>query len=206
MNLFNIIAILIFVSFVVNTLKLISKEKLFSVRGGLTIVSSTFFLCGLLVFFAPIFYRSGHLSWISSGAEWPIGHASNVLVTKDGTYIVPHDSTGRVQIYNKDLDYIRGWFIDDNGGTFTLLPIGDTSFSVYVVRGRNNIEYDVYGNQLSLKRNVKRDSDVPKQGIDIDIPTPIYLLPFTSPFMASIFALFGGLIMYIRDKMHVYKA
>ena len=105
--------------------------KSFTWKAGLNFIASACLVIGALGFFGSALSATGGLSWLPSTFEWPIGGAENVLITSDGTHIVPHTASGRIQIYDKDLNFLRGWNIDAGGGTFILVPAGDNDFYIY---------------------------------------------------------------------------
>jgi hypothetical protein len=75
------------------------------------------FLVGVTGFSATALSAMGVLE-LSSSREWPAGYVRGVVTTADGKYIVPLAPPGRIQLYDPEWHFIRGWNVDAGGGNF----------------------------------------------------------------------------------------
>src|ERR1700746_137699 len=55
-----------------------------------------------------------------SSFEWPAGYVKGIAGMADGTYIVPLVPPGRVQLYDHEWKFLRGWNVNASGGAFTV--------------------------------------------------------------------------------------
>ena len=143
-------------------------------------------LAGFTCFLAPAIFI-GHHEAFPDSFEWPVGHADNVISTQSGLRIVPHIPSGRIQIYNSDWRFVRGWNVDALGGTFKVMPFDENKEQIDIVTARGNWKYtfDING-KLLLKQSYlpATYNSFPKAGISAVVPTSIWLLPLTNPFIA----------------------
>lgn len=75
-------------------------------------------LSGFIGFLAPFAVLSG--SVVSDEFEWPVGVATGVEKAADGSYVVPLDAPGRIQVYDQSWRFVRGWQVDAAGGSFVV--------------------------------------------------------------------------------------
>lgn len=172
----------------------------FTWKAGLNLLASACIAIGGLGFFGTGLSATGELQWLSDTFEWPVGSAEGVLITSDGTHIVPHTDSGRIQIYDEDLNFLRGWSIDAAGGVFQLYPAGDGDFYIYTARGSRKYHYDIYGTLLTWENYSPGSySRFAGAGHDVRIPTPFYLLVFSSTLYSWFVAVIGfGLLAIVR--------
>ena len=142
-------------------------------------------LVGVAGFFGSGLAASGSLDWLGS-YEWPVGHTSGVVRLADGRYVVPHAPTNRVQVYDANLRFLRGWRVPAGGGTFTLRIAPDQNINVYIARGQSHLVYDADGRLLSQSpfdsRSTPRMLNQPNEAITMTVPTHWWLWPLTGPF------------------------
>jgi hypothetical protein len=120
--------------------------------------------------------------------EWPIGRTSKAVQTPSGIFVVPHEPSGRIQLYDGQRRFIRGWRIESGGGMFTLQAPTDDQIAVFTARGNRHFVYDLHGRLLT---STTYDADVKPSPlartadhITLTIPTRWYLWPMTHPFGA----------------------
>jgi GntP family permease len=74
-------------------------------------------LIGAGGFFAAALSATGVIKPPTS-FEWPAGYVRGVVTAVDGKHIVPLILSGRLQIYDSQWHFIRGWNVDASGGDF----------------------------------------------------------------------------------------
>lgn len=195
--------IVVFVSIVI-LLKAVTmflgSNKKFNLMSVIRLIGALLFICGAIGFMGILFSSGGKLT-LPETVEWPIGKTDNVLKTEDNIYIVPHQSADRIQIYNSELEFIRGWNIDTGGGMYKLVPIDNNQFTIYTVRGDIKYIYDIEGNLISEEEPYQTDySKLPSEGMTVEIPTPFYLIFLTNPAMAWTTALIGLALTMVMKK------
>src|SRR5438270_13980897 len=104
-------------------------------RRGATIAASCFMVVGAAGFFGSGLSAVGGHNWLPSSFEWPMGYAQGVVTTREGLHVVPHTPTGRIQIYDADWSFVRGWHVEAGGGDFRLLEPAMGQLHVITARG-----------------------------------------------------------------------
>ena len=94
-------------------------------------------LTGAGGFFAAFLSASGVLK-LPSYREWPAGYVRGVVTAADGKYIVPLIPSGRVQLYDPQWHFIRGWNLDAGGGDFKVECSPDGLIDVFTARGERH--------------------------------------------------------------------
>ncbi len=173
-------------------------RKWLQVTGGLLLAF------GGLGFFGSALSASGGLGWLPPTFEWPVGYAKNVLLMPVHRYAVPLTASGRIQIYDMNWGYLRGWSVDANGGTFVLRPEGRDRIEVITARGNLRYLYDLDGTMLSKGTYAPENyGDYPSSGGAYSVPTKWWLLPFTGPFYSWILGVLGGALLFGAEKWKV---
>lgn len=203
-NIYTIFILILLVIWIVQAVVLVVTSKFNFWKIALNFTTSLFLLYGALGFFGSAISASGGLDNMPNTFEWPIGSSDNVLVSSKGDYIVPHTSSGRIQIYDENLTFKRGWSVNASGGEFAITGAGDDSFCLYTARGNNNYHYDINGEKLDdescredFSRKLMRDN-----GQSLEVPTPIYYIGFTNPFIAWAFGAIGIGLHFLIRKMN----
>ena len=151
-------------------------------RTPASIAAGIFCLYGIAGFFGSGFASTGGLDWLGA-FEWPVGYTSGVVRTHDGKYIVPHEPTDRIQIYDANLHFLRGWRVAAGSGALTADVDADDHIHAYVARGDWHLVYDTDGRILSQSHYDPRQSPgVPANAISVRVPTRWWLWPLTGPF------------------------
>jgi len=167
-------------------------------------LASTLIAIGALGFFGSALAAMGGLNWLSQSFEWPVGHATGVVSTKDGYRVVPHTASGRVQIYDSNWKFLRGWNVDAGAGTFKLFITDTNHIHVITARLNRHYVYDINGNLVSQESYPATGagySSFPSEGINCYVPTPIWLWVFTSPFYSWAVAMAGLGCFIAKDKI-----
>ena len=152
---------------------------------------------GMIAFFGAFLSATGRLPWSPETTAIPMGRVNGAVIDDDGMIYCPSPPWGRIQLYDRDKRFIRGWPVNAFGGTFRLHIDGDNHLEVATARGRMVYTFDRQGRLLSSASYEPRSySDFDGWGgTVVSIPTPFYLLPFTHPFAAWITALAGMLML-----------
>lgn len=198
-NFFSIFILVIFILWMVQVFNILFKQKSLSKRTLFNYIAATFLAIGAVGFFGSALSATAGRGK-SETFEWPIGSAEGALELKDGTYIVPHTESGRIQVYSQSLDFIIGWYVKAGGGTYRLIPNDGNTFYVYTARGNMKYLYNTKGELLSSERYTDNYPKESPEAIKVWIPTPFYLLIFSSPFYPWLIGVIGGFILYFNNK------
>lgn len=201
MHYFSLLLVFISLAWVLQAVSLARSSWRLTWKTGFNFIASAALVMGLLGFFTLWFSATGALNWLPDTFEWPVLKADNVLVNADGTYIVPHTPSGRVQIYNRQLEFQRGWYVDAGGGAFKLLPKNEAVFYIYTARGNFRYAYNVHGDKLSAETCQPNEySQLQDAGISLKIPAPAYLILFSSSFAAWFLGVSGLVLLILVNK------
>jgi hypothetical protein len=151
---------------------------------------------GLLGFFGAFLSATGRLPWRSEDTEFPIGCFDAVIDT-DGLIYCPSAPWGRIQLYDRDKRFIRGWSVGASGGVFRIHIDAQNHLEVATARGRMLYVFDREGHVLSGASYEPRSyADFDNwRGSTISIRTPFYLLPLTHPFFGWLVAAAGLVLL-----------
>jgi hypothetical protein len=166
------------------------------------IVGTMYFLIliGASGFFAAALSATGVLK-LPTSREWPAGYASGVVAAADGKYIVPLVPSGRVQLYDSQWHFIRGWNVDAGGGDFKVQYSPDGVIEVFTARGEHHYSFSEDGRLIASTTILPESfSSLPK-GQSVVVPTPPLLWVFSSPFLSWGVAVIGFVGMAILKKI-----
>lgn len=203
----NLTTTLIFAAWVIQPLIMIFRGKKTVPLIILRVIASLLMIYGAIGFFSHSLLTIERLDALLKTVEWPMGRVNNVLTTDEGYLIAPHTNSGRIQIYDSELNFIRGWTIDSRGGSFILKGPENDSFTIYTSRGSNIFTYDLEGNLLSSEKYSDYQADymaLRQDGIGMKFPTPFYLLTLAYPMLAWLFGIIGlgmHMVMVVLDKI-----
>lgn len=189
---------------IIQSIRLVLSQRGFTWKTILNFVASACLIIGAVGFFGSALSSTAGFGNKQS-FEWPIGEAKGALRLASGDIVVPHEPSGRVQVYDKSLKFLRGWTINASGGSFKLYLADSSTFFIFTARGDMKYKYDLQGNLLSSQ---KYSGAYPKSSTDtfnIAIPTPIYLQVFTHPFASWFVAAFGMLLLFITGAARGQK-
>lgn len=146
-------------------------------------VGSILMALGGFGFFGTGLSALGGLRWLPATFEWPMGVVGGVVMMPNGTQVVPHTASGRIQVYDRDWRFLRGWYVDASGGLFVLRPAGPNQIEVITARRQMRYVYSLDGSLLSQEGYAPMSySDFPASGFSVAVPTRWWLWTFTSPF------------------------
>ena len=201
LNFFTIVILLMLLVWIAQAVRIAFSQKNFTAKAILNFVASACLVIGATGFFGSALSATGGLNWLPESFEWPVGRAQGALAMPDGSLIVPHEPSGRIQIYNGDLSFQRGWFIDAHGGAFRLSPADGNTFYVFTARGDHKYLYDMHGSLFSRGTYPGADySKAEHAGQVVDIPTPFYLMVFAHPFASWLVAAIGVALLFLTGE------
>ncbi len=158
---------------------------------------------GISAFFGAAYSAGGSLP---ATFEWPIGRADQLIEVPDGRRIAVHPASARIQVYDRDWKLLHSWVVHAGGGDFKARLLPDEKLEVWTARGAQHFLFTLDG------RQVEQSSYPPEQYPRLpvtagpgDVPTPIFLWPFSQPFLAWAVALAGGLLLGYSDPKRFFK-
>ena len=170
--------------------------------GFMGVLAATFITIGALGFFGSALAAMGALNWLPKSFEWPVGFSKGVVSTMDHAFAVPHTPTGRIQIYDGDWKFVRGWNVDAGGGTFKLYVTDSNRIHVITARKQMHYAYDLEGRLISSERYSAKGesySSFPQEGRGYSVPTPALLWVFSNP-LYSWMAGAIGIALFVAKK------
>jgi hypothetical protein len=147
-------------------------------------------LIGAGGFFAAALSAVGILN-LPTSREWPAGYVRGVVTAEDGKYIVPLIPSGRVQLYDAQWHFVRGWNVDAEGGDFKVLCSPDGKIEVFTARGEHHYSFTEDGYLIASTTTPPEDFSASPQGQAVVVPTSPLLWVFSSPFLSWGVALIG---------------
>jgi hypothetical protein len=169
------------------------------------LVSSVLMIYGGVARHANVLSTAGAFDRIPS-FEYPVWHADGVVTLGDGTHVVAHKPSSRIQIYDRDWRFLRGWRVRSGGGDFRILNASEDRIEVFIERGDFHDTYDRNGNRLVGDPDASREPGTylasPRQGT---LPLSPWLRPFSSLGLASLLWL-SGLVILLACFYRVNKA
>lgn len=187
-------------------LKIVFTQKGGTWKAIINLVASACLVVGAIGSFGPSLSANAGLSYPNK-FEWPIGKTDSALKHPSGLFVVSHQPTGRIQIYDENLNFIRGWSVKTGRGIFQLHPLDESTFYAYVARGSMRYQFDLNGTLVS---SYKYDDSYPypeksNQLISVTIPTPVYLLLFAYPSLSFFVGACGMFLLFATGEIRVGK-
>jgi len=153
-------------------------------------VMGFFILIGAGGFFGAALSAMGMLK-LPTSFEWPAGYVSGVVQMPDGRYVVPLVPSGRVQVYDSQWHFIRGWHVDAEGGDFKVECSPSGMIEVVTARGQHRYTFTNDGNLISTVTLSEPYYSLPKTQKSVKVPTSPLLWVFSSPFLSMGLAVVG---------------
>jgi hypothetical protein len=132
--------------------------------------------------------------------EWPAGYVSGVVRMPDGRYVVPLVPSGRVQIYDSQWHFIRGWNVEAQGGEFRV-ECSSNEIEVLTARGEHRYSFTDDGKLISTSSLSEPYYSLPKTGESVKVPTSPLLWVFSSPFLSMGLAIIGFVGIALVKKL-----
>lgn len=147
--------------------------------------------------------------------EFPKGQSYNTSIVENGNIIIGNDNYSRIQIYNKNGEFINGWFVEINSGSY-IMAVEKKTGLIHLLFGRSD-DYLQYNQKGDLISHTNLDEDnhnsmykaITNRKINKNkiraarrkVKSPLYWYPFMFFPTVFIYAFIGGLIqLYIKFK------
>lgn len=181
-------------------LEALQKKRRKVVLTGICAVLITYGWCA---FMAQALGACGGLPFIGETFNWPILFTDGAVKDSAGRRYIPHTAAGRIQVYDMNGNFLRGWFIDAGGGVFKLHVTSGDELEVFTARGDRHLVFDAAGRLIREGRYPGETYDALPVGpaCKISLGVPWLLLPLTSPFLAWLVAGIGFVGLGITRKI-----
>jgi hypothetical protein len=126
---------------------------------------------------------SGALDWLPPSFEWPFGYA-DVLTLPNGIHIAAHMPSSRIQVYDGDWRFLRGWHVRAYAGFFKLLSADENHVELITQRQSRQLIFSLHGHLVFDGPSPLEYSAVTGITESQRVPTPWLLLPFSNPFFS----------------------
>ena len=170
-------------------------------RAAVFVASILLFLGGLGWFGAST-SACGGLDWLPLSFEWPIASSDRAITMPGGEHVVPHLFSGRVQIYDRDLKFLRGWAVPSYGKEFEVRPAGMDRFDV-LYYGTRADTYLLNGTLVARAAGQREEYTLPSYGQRLSIPIRPWLLVFSEALPSWLTVILGVVILGVlgwREK------
>ena len=121
------------------------------------------------------------MNWLPAAFEWPAGFAP-VASMPGGVHIVSLIPTGRIQIYDRDWRFVRGWHVTTFGDVFRAAPIAEDRIEVVSEHGLRQYVFSLSGDLIATESYAPVSSSLLKSFTKSRyVPTHWWLFPFSDP-------------------------
>jgi hypothetical protein len=118
----------------------------------------------------------------------------------DGRYVVPLVPSGRVQIYDSQWQFLRGWSVEAQGSEFGV-ECSSKEIEVLTARGEHCYSFTDDGKLISTSSLSEPYYSLPKTGESVKVPTSPLLWVFSSPFLSMGLAVIGFVGIALVKKL-----
>jgi len=153
------------------------------------ILGSSIMAYGMLGWFSGSLSVDGAFDRFPPSFEFPIWRTESAATLADGTHAVAHMPSGRIQLYDRDWHYLRGWRVPSGGGDIHLLTPSKDQICVWLEHGDGRATYDLNGKLLNLEWDTPRPAWVSRE--KVTVPTPFLLRSFSDPMLSWVIGAIG---------------
>ncbi|MBI1372441.1 MAG: hypothetical protein GC159_06730 [Phycisphaera sp.] len=115
------------------------------------VLAAVCMLLGGIGYFGSLSINNGSTDWLGDNVELPLGDLTDVEVDGDGHVYCALQGYHRVQVYDADGRFVRGWQVESQTGRFRM-QLGDTGHvEVATLRGDMLFVYDTNGKLLDAR-------------------------------------------------------
>ena len=118
----------------------------------------------------------------------------------DGRCVVPLVPSGKVQIYDSQWHFLRGWSVEAQGGEFGV-ECSSKEIEVLTARGEHLYSFTDDGKLISTSSLSEPYYSLPKTGESVKVPTSQLLWVFSSPFLSMGLAVIGFVGIALVKKL-----
>jgi hypothetical protein len=133
--------------------------------------------------------------------EWPAGYVRGVVTTANGKYIVPLVPSGRIQIYDPQWHFIRGWNVDAGGDNFKVQYSPEGVIEVVTEKKARHYSFTEDGHLVAPQRIPRETFSSLPTGETVVVATPPLLWVFSTPFLSLGVAVIGSIGLAILKKI-----
>ena len=154
-------------------------------RRWIVLPSSFLVATGALAFFGQGISAVGVLNWLPPTFEWPAGHVDGALTMADGGKVVLIKGAERIQVYDANWRFVRGWPAQ-SALKLRLLPDGKVEA---LTKGLHGTVFDLRGNLIARRTYEVREMVKLQNSLApcprVFIPTSPWLYILSSPFLSG---------------------
>ncbi len=139
-------------------------------------------VCGFLGFVGSSMLSSGLGKHLPGDLELPVERRAEALLDSRKNAYVPLEGKSRMQVYDGNGKFLRGWHYETFGGSAKLWLIGDTVIKVATARKQKLFFYSTRGELLESEDYLplKYDAFAKPSFSTLERDTPLPLLPFAT--------------------------
>lgn len=115
---------------------------------------------------------------------------------------MPLKPSGRLQIYDSQWHFIRGWNVDAGGGDFRVQCSSDGLVEVFTARGERQYSFTEEAHLVATTRILPETFASLPAGDSVVVPTPPLLWVSSSPFLSWGLAVIGFVGLAILKKIN----
>ena len=182
----------------------LASNRHYGARRWVSVIGYGLMAFGGLGFFGLAVSSFGGFRWLPSNFEWPVGAVHGALTMSDGTHVVPVKLAGnKIQIYNPDWRFLRGWYVPaGGGGQFELQLAGSDRIEVITRRPAMLYLYEPNGLLISTRGYApKAFADFPGSAENARVPTPWWLWMVTSPIHSWLIFGLGFAVLFLANRL-----
>ena len=121
------------------------------------------------------------MNWLPPAFEWPSGFAP-VASTPSGIHVVSLIPSARIQIYDRDWHFIRGWNVGTFGAGFYATPLAADRIEVAPEHGPRQYVFSLSGNLVAVENHPAIHSQILMTLTKAQyVPTRWWLFPISEP-------------------------
>jgi hypothetical protein len=157
---------------------------------------------GIFAFFA----QAGGLWFLGESSEWPLLGTEDAVENARGERFVPLVASARIQVYDREGKFVRGWSVPTAGGVFKLHVTKDDNLDVFAARGDRHLVFAADGTLLTDDHYREGYDRLPSgPNCRVNHATAWYLWPLTNPGLAmlpGVAGLVGLALLFNNDRLH----